>query len=169
VASGKVRGSFKGGGGFVRAVAFLPGDLLAAGGYDGAVRIWDMRVRGQRATLKGHKACVNCLAGAARLLASGGDDRMVRLWDTATRKQLMAIEYDLPVWSVAFSPDGKVLATGDAKGTIHLWSVPRLLSQNSKKGAGRHDPQPEEKARRLAFGEKSGRGRQDCRSGREPG
>jgi WD40 repeat protein len=29
-----------------------------------------------------------------------------------------------PVWSVAFSPDGKTLASGSQDGAIKLWDVP---------------------------------------------
>jgi WD40 repeat protein len=45
------------------------------------------------------------------------------------------LTFGLDTWSesVAFSPDGKLLAAGDAVGTIRLWSVPKLLAHKGKK------------------------------------
>ncbi len=55
-------------------------------------------------------------------IATGGGDKTVRLWDVATG----ALKHTLTghtggVNSVAFSPDGKTIASGD--GTVRLWDV----------------------------------------------
>jgi WD40 repeat protein len=48
----------------------------------------------------------------------------VKLWDLATRKELPTLGDHLGcVSSVAFSPDGKTLATGSADKTIKLYDV----------------------------------------------
>jgi WD40 repeat protein len=51
----------------------------------------------------------------------------VRLWDMATRRQLQlghpGIGQSGPVDSVAFSLDGKTLATGSADDTVQLWNM----------------------------------------------
>jgi WD40 repeat protein len=137
-ASGKVRASLRGHRGFVWTIAFVSGsELLASGGKDGTVRLWDVRAGKQRAALKGHVGYVYGLAVAGKLLCSAGLDETVRLWDTATRKQLLALKLDSSALCVAFTPDGKLLAAGDDEGTIHLWSVPKLLAQQ---GAARRLP-----------------------------
>jgi hypothetical protein len=129
-ASGKVRAWLKGHPAPVRSAAFVSGgDLLASGSTTGTIRLWDLRARKQRAVLKGHIALVFSLAGAGRLLASAGCDRRVRLWDTAVGKQLLVLKPDQPVEAVALSLDGRLFAAGDRKGTIFLWSVPKLLAQ----------------------------------------
>ena len=49
----------------------------------------------------------------------------VRLWDVATHQQIGAplASHDDKINSVAFSPNGKTLATGGADGTIRMWDV----------------------------------------------
>ncbi len=57
--------------------------------------------------------------------ASGGADAQVLLWNMTTgiSQTLSAREHTDQVWSVAFSPDGKTLATGSFDRSIILWDV----------------------------------------------
>ena len=48
----------------------------------------------------------------------------VRLWDAATRKETAVLKgHADEVLAVAFSPDGKTLATGSKDQTVKLWDV----------------------------------------------
>jgi WD40 repeat protein len=47
----------------------------------------------------------------------------LKLFETATGKQTAAYSWDAIVCSVAFSPDGNTLATGDRDGNVILWDV----------------------------------------------
>lgn len=135
--SGKVRASLKGHGREVLSVAFgRGGDRLAWGSADGSARLWDLRTGKQRPLLDVRYGWVTCvaLARTGGLAASTGTYlNTIRLWDTASCKQLLALELESKGWTVAFSPDSKLLAVGDGAGTIRIWSVPKLLAQRSKK------------------------------------
>ena len=111
--------------GWVASVAFSPdGRLLASGGEDQTMRLWDPATGECLRTLNGHDGSVNWVAFSpdGRLLATASGDRTVRLWDPATGECLRTLTgHDRNLWSVAFSPDGRLLATGSGDGTVRLW------------------------------------------------
>ncbi|BAY21184.1 WD-40 repeat protein [Calothrix sp. NIES-2100] len=60
----------------------------------------------------------------SNLLATGHEsDGTVHLWDVSTGKEVLTLKgHQTAVWSVAFSPDGKLLASGSYDQTIKLWN-----------------------------------------------
>jgi WD40 repeat protein len=127
--------------GQVSSVAFsLDGKTLATGSADGTVRLWDVAICRQQSgsPLSVHSPLVPDVDAVAfspdgKTLATGSADGAARLWDVDTHQQIGG---SLPprvgslvghtvyaVMSVAFSPDGKTLATGRADGTLRQWDV----------------------------------------------
>jgi WD40 repeat protein/serine/threonine protein kinase len=134
--------------GIVWSVAFSrDGHRLLSAGTDQAARVWDARPwqdgeRGQEVlTLRGHRAGVLSVAFHPQggLLASGSADGTYKLWDTETWEEQLTLPGSTGTVrnAVAFSPDGKWLATGDSVGkawdinpTVKVWDI------DPKRGAG---------------------------------
>ncbi len=109
-----------------RAVLNPAGTLLAAGCFEGPVRLWDVAGGQEIGQLAGHEKCSIDVAfhPDGSLLASAGEDGTVRLWDVATRASLAVLRgHTGSVWRVAFSADGKLLASGGSDRTIRLWDA----------------------------------------------
>jgi WD40 repeat protein len=93
-------------------------------------------------TLTGHSGAVTAVAFGkySRYLASAGRDGTVRIWDlhtgrsrcakedsdyVSTRLKLTIVQktFTVPVTCVAYSPDGKLLASGCYDGKVKLWDA----------------------------------------------
>jgi WD40 repeat protein len=100
----------------VWALAYAPdGRLLASGGADRTLRLWDVPARRELALFLGHTNTIVVVAFApdGRSLASVGRDRHVRLWDvTAGRERGELPRQTVLPTSAAFFPDGRSLAVG---------------------------------------------------------
>lgn len=71
------------------------------------------------------------------ILASASFDSTVRLWDVDRGACIHTLtKHTEPVYSVAFSPDGKFLASGSFDKCVHIWSTQTGQLVHSYKGTG---------------------------------
>jgi WD40 repeat protein len=111
----------------VRQPVFSPdGKLVAAGGNDQTICLWDAATGQQIRQFDVKLACDPVFAPNGKILATNGVPFMggeaVRLWDAETGKELRALKGSEESGSdLAFSPDGKILATAGRVGMIQLW------------------------------------------------
>ncbi len=123
-----------GGGPAAVEVAYSPdGTTLAiADGEDILLR--DTASRRQTGKLTGHLSSITALAFSPdnTTLVTGSKDQTARLWSTTTHSQIGSTltGHDGTVLRVAFTHDGRALATADAEG-VHLWDTTTHLQINT--------------------------------------
>jgi WD40 repeat protein len=114
--------------------------LVATGGYDGAVRVYDAR-SGTRLTVLGSsqywRARHSCLVTAlefspdGRRVAAGHIDGTVDMWDIESEDEIEgAGQHELAVSGLVFRRDGRTLATCGKDGALRLWDLESLSTMH---------------------------------------
>jgi hypothetical protein len=108
-------------------VAFDPiGRLVAAGGWDYAVTVWDVATGREMHKLTGHTDRIYDIAFTpdGRRIASGSKDRTTRFWSAGDGRELAVVTgHRDRVMALALSPDGRSFVTGSRDSTLKLWDA----------------------------------------------
>jgi WD40 repeat protein/beta-lactamase regulating signal transducer with metallopeptidase domain len=121
--------------------------VIAAGGRDATVSLWEIRGRRLLGTLqapKGPIAAVRFSPDGRRLaVASGNKDRaqsapgQVTFWDVATRREVGGLRGLVYAAStITFAPDGRMIAVSGPDGVVSFWDVATGRTRGSLTYAG---------------------------------
>jgi eukaryotic-like serine/threonine-protein kinase len=111
----------------ISGLMFSPkGDLLASGGFDGKVKLWNWKDQRSAGELEiGDQVQAVAFSPDGRRLAVRSNSHGCQVWDVATR--LLIAELNVPATSysgaVAFSPQGDLLAMNAPGSTIQIWNL----------------------------------------------
>jgi WD40 repeat protein len=112
----------------VKSIAFHPDDkLLASGGSDSAVVLWNLEKNREDRRLMGHSHGVDSLSVSpdGSMLASGADDATIQLWKLETQENIRSLTgHANAINSIRFDPAGTLLASASSDHTVKLWSIP---------------------------------------------
>jgi WD40 repeat protein len=100
--------------------------IIATGGLDGLVRLWDIESGCCTRILQSHTDCIWSISFSPtdNLLASGSNDNSIKLWDVNTGSCITTLYGHMSqIKSVTFSPDGKILASVSYDQHIKLWNI----------------------------------------------
>ena len=109
----------------LNAVAVSPDGEIVTGAADGKLRMMTADGEGNGEVMAGAMPIVAlAMSHDGALIAASGIDGSVAIVDRKARSiQRTLVGPGMPVWSVAFLPDGATLLTGDADGKIRRWNA----------------------------------------------
>lgn len=121
------------------------GTLLATGGADGLVKVWDIKGGFVTHNLRGHGGVISAMkfyrpdstarkggkgkknsGGSGWRLATGADDAAVRVWDLEESKCLAVLDSHVSVVrGLDWSRDGRTLVSGSRDQVVCIWDTKR--------------------------------------------
>lgn len=118
---------------YVTGVA-IAGNVLVSGGYDGRLIFWNALTREKIRTVEAHAKWIRGVSASpdGRLVASVSDDMLCKIWNAETGELVHVLaghelltphHYPSMLFTSAFSPDGRLIATADKVGHVVVWEV----------------------------------------------
>jgi WD40 repeat protein len=152
VVSGKKKASLKMTD-YIDDIAFSPnGKIIASGSRDkvgDTIQLWDAKTLKISAQYNTNRVRYLAFSPDGKILASveykvsnakndaieksRANKASVRLWDVTQGKEIAVLQFPKEVRSVAFSPDGKTLASSGSEEEISLWDVDTHTKRNALK------------------------------------
>jgi serine/threonine-protein kinase len=111
----------------IRSLAVSPdGRLVATGGDDQVIRLWDAETLQARGTLPGGGAnALTFSADSRQLFSASINQPAIRVWDVAGQREVRTFTgHTAGIWSLSLSADGQRLLSGSLDKTARLWDVP---------------------------------------------
>jgi len=113
------------------------GEIIATGGDDQMIKLWDIQTKHCLKTLQGHNSQVWAIAFSpdGATIVRGSDDQTLKLWEVDTARCVRTFQgYNNWVWSAAFSPDGTQLVSASEDGIVRLWDADTGRCSQTLKG-----------------------------------
>lgn len=119
---------------FIFSLAFSPdGKDLVSGAGDGSIKIWSLEPSSEVVTIpNGGFNRMALSPDGSRIAANGVSDPitgkldLLQIWDSQTGKLIFKqVAHEGRGMAVAFSPDGKEIATGGSDQTLKIWDATR--------------------------------------------
>ncbi|MEM7552540.1 MAG: NB-ARC domain-containing protein [Cyanobacteria bacterium P01_A01_bin.84] len=127
---------------YTTAIALSPnGKILATGGYDGVIRLWNISDGQQILTINVHQAWIHTLAFSpdSKLIASGSADSSVHCSNIENGELVQSFTgHTNLVFAVNFNSDGKTLTTISLDETLKLWNMSTGNCLQTICGKGKH-------------------------------
>ncbi|PNF27952.1 Transducin beta-like protein 3, partial [Cryptotermes secundus] len=101
------------------------GVLLASGGTDSSIRIWDLQHQACTHNLRGAQGVISVVQFYSNMVFAAGDDAVIRAWNYSTGRQQLALSgHFSKVTALVFHEDTNQLLSCGRDRVIILWDLP---------------------------------------------